>query len=285
MCGIIGYVGYRKAVPILLEGLKRMEYRGYDSAGIAVITPDQLYIRKQAGKISKLALKLAKNNMPGTVGIGHTRWATHGIPSDINAHPHIDGRGRIALIHNGIIENYAQLREELTRRGHQFKSDTDTETLVHLIGELYDGDLENAVKEALKLVQGTYGLAIISEDEPDKIVAARLGSPIIIGLGDGENFVASDMAAFVEHTRNVTFLNDGEIAVITQDGVQHKTLENQVVTKKIERILFDIAQIEKGGYPHFMLKPWKMRFVGGSLLKMVPSNLAACSTYWIGCTH
>jgi glucosamine--fructose-6-phosphate aminotransferase (isomerizing) len=254
MCGIIGYVGYRKAVPILLEGLKRMEYRGYDSAGIAVIGPEQLYIRKQAGKISKLALRLAKNNVTGTLGIGHTRWATHGIPSDINAHPHTDGHGRIALIHNGIIENYAQIREELTKRGHKFKSETDTETLVHLIGELYDGDLEKTVQEALKLVQGTYGLAIISEDEPDKIIAARLGSPIIIGLGEGENFVASDMAAFVEYTRNVTFLNDGEIAVITQDNVQHKTLENRIVNKKIERILFDIAQIEKGGYPHFMLK-------------------------------
>jgi len=254
MCGIIGYVGYRKAVPLLLEGLRRMEYRGYDSAGIAVIGPEELYVKKQAGKIANLALSLGKNNVVGTVGIGHTRWATHGIPSDANAHPHVDGLGNIALIHNGIIENYAKIRQGLTKRGHTFRSETDTETLVHLIGELYDGDLVKAVQEALRHVQGTYGLAIIAQSEPDKIVAARMGSPIIIGLGNGENFVASDMAAFVEHTRNVTYMNDGEIAVIQRDSVQHMTLENRVVNKKIERILFDLTEIEKGGYPHFMLK-------------------------------
>jgi len=254
MCGIIGYVGFRKAVPLLLEGLKRMEYRGYDSAGIAVIGPERLYVKKQSGKIANLALSLANNHVTGTVGIGHTRWATHGIPSDANAHPHVDGLGNIALIHNGIIENYAKIRQELTKRGHIFQSETDTETLVHLIGELYDGDLVKAVQEALRHVQGTYGLAIIAQSEPDKIVAARMGSPIIIGLGNGENFVASDMAAFVEHTRNVTYLNDGEIAVIQRDSVQHMTLENRVVNKKIERILYDLTEIEKGGYPHFMLK-------------------------------
>ena len=254
MCGIIGVVGHRKAIPILLEGLKRMEYRGYDSAGIAVIEPDELYVKKQAGKIADLAKSLARNNVNGTVGIGHTRWATHGIPNDINAHPHIDGLGKIALIHNGIIENYSKIRQELQKRGHEFLSETDTETLVHLIGELYDGNLEKAVQEALHHIRGTYGLAIIAQNEPDKIVAARMGSPIVIGLGENENFVASDMAAFVSHTRDVTFLDDGEIAVVKQDSVQHKTLENRIINKKIERVLFDIGQIEKSGYPHFMLK-------------------------------
>jgi glucosamine--fructose-6-phosphate aminotransferase (isomerizing) len=254
MCGIIGVIGHRKAVPLLVEGLKRMEYRGYDSAGVAVIEGNHLYVKKQAGKIANLATALNGNNVEGTVGIGHTRWATHGIPTDINAHPHLDGLGKIALIHNGIIENYSKIRQELEKLGHQFLSETDTETLVHLIGEVYDGDLEKAVKEALRHVRGTYGLAIIAQNEPDKIIAARMGSPIIVGLGEDENFVASDMAAFVRHTRNVTFLDDGEIAVIKRDSVQHKTLGDRIINKKVERILFDIGQIEKGGYPHFMLK-------------------------------
>jgi glucosamine--fructose-6-phosphate aminotransferase (isomerizing) len=254
MCGIIGVIGYRKAVPLLLEGLRRMEYRGYDSAGIAVIEPSGMYVKKQAGKIAGLSEVLAGNHLEGTVGIGHTRWATHGIPSDINAHPHIDGLGQIAIIHNGIIENYLKIRQELEKQGHEFTSETDTETLAHLIGELYDGNLEKAVKEALRHIRGTYGLAIIASSEPDKIITARMGSPIIIGLGEGENFVASDMAAFVNYTRNVTYLNDGEIAVIKKDSVQHKTLGDRIVNKKVERILFNIEQIEKGGYAHFMLK-------------------------------
>lgn len=254
MCGIIGVVGTNNAVPILIDGLKRMEYRGYDSAGIAVLNDDGLTILKRAGKIASLEMTLNGKDLNGNIGIGHTRWATHGMPTDINAHPHVDGLGRIALIHNGIIENYSKIRKELEKRGHEFQSETDTETLVHLIGELYDGDLEKAVKEALRHIHGTYGLAIIAENEPDKIVAARMGSPIIIGIGDDENFVASDMAAFVSHTRDVTYLDDGEIAVITKEYVEHKTLGDRVVNKKIERILYDIEQIEKGGYPHFMLK-------------------------------
>ncbi len=254
MCGIIGVVGTKKAVPILIDGLKRMEYRGYDSAGIAVMNGTGMTILKCAGKITNLEMLLDGKELGDTIGIGHTRWATHGIPTDVNAHPHVDGLGRIALIHNGIIENYSKIRKELEKRGHEFQSETDTETLAHLIGELYDGNLEKAVKEALRHIRGTYGLAIIAENEPDKIIAARMGSPIIIGLGDDENFVASDMTAFVSHTRDVTYLDDGEIAVITKDYVEHKTLGDRVVNKKIERILYDIEQIEKGGYPHFMLK-------------------------------
>jgi glucosamine--fructose-6-phosphate aminotransferase (isomerizing) len=254
MCGIIGVVGTKKAVPILIDGLKRMEYRGYDSAGIAVMNDTGMTILKCAGKIASLETLLNGKDLGGNTGIGHTRWATHGMPSDVNAHPHVDGLGRIALIHNGIIENYSKIRKELKKLGHEFQSETDTETLVHLIGELYDGDLEKAVKEALQHIRGTYGLAIIAENEPDKIVAARMGSPIIIGLGDEENFVASDMAAFVSYTRDVTYLDDGEIAVITKDYVEHKTLGDRVVNKKVERILYDIEQIEKGGFPHFMLK-------------------------------
>ena len=240
MCGIIGVVGTNKAVPILIDGLKRMEYRGYDSAGIAVMNGAGMTILKCAGKIANLETLLVGNDLSSTIGIGHTRWATHGIPTDVNAHPHVDGLGRIALIHNGIIENYSKIRKELEKRGHEFQSETDTETLAHLIGELYDGNLEKAVKEALRHIRGTYGLAIIAENEPDKIVTARMGSPIIIGLGDEENFIASDMAAFVTHTRDVTYLDDGEIAVITKDYVEHKTLGDRVVNKKNERILYDI---------------------------------------------
>ncbi len=254
MCGIIGYIGERDVVPVLIQGLKRVEYRGYDSAGIALFGPGGLLIKKDKGKVAHLEESVNGQQIESSAGIGHTRWATHGEPNAVNAHPHTDGKDFIALAHNGIIENYMALREELQQSGHVFKSETDTETVAHLIAEVYDGDLLEAVRRALKLVQGTYGLVVMCADRPDEIVAARLGSPLIIGHGDGENFVASDLAAFVQFTRNVTYMEDGEVALITRNKITHKTLADKVVPKKIEKISFDIEHIEKGGYPHFMLK-------------------------------
>lgn len=253
MCGIIGYTGERDVTPILINALKRMEYRGYDSAGVAVHNGD-LRIVKDAGKVSNLEQLVRDAAVTGRSGIGHTRWATHGAPTQINAHPHTDEAKTIALVHNGIIENYTALRHELGRSGHTFHTDTDTETVAHLIEEFYDGDLPHAVQKALRLVKGTYGLAIVSKNHPGMIVAARMGSPMVIGHGHGENFVASDPAAFLNMTRDVTFLEDGEIAVVTRDRVEYRTLADEPIDKKLEQITYDIAAIEKGGYAHFMLK-------------------------------
>ncbi|MDZ7267217.1 MAG: glutamine--fructose-6-phosphate transaminase (isomerizing) [candidate division KSB1 bacterium] len=256
MCGIVGYVGEKPLVPLLIEGLKRLEYRGYDSAGLAIVSGNKLVIEKQAGKISNLERRMNGIPLRGSVGIAHTRWATHGVPNDVNAHPHTDSRNCIALIHNGIIENFLVIKRELVKKGHSFCSETDTEVLVHLIEEFLQQGLqfEEAVRAALAQVQGTYGIAVISHEHPDTIIAARRGSPLVIGIGEGEYFVASDATAMVEHTKNVTYLDDGEMAVLTRNGVQIKTIDNQPVTKAIERIAFDIERIEKGGYDHFMMK-------------------------------
>jgi len=254
MCGIIGYIGHRDAVPILISGLKRMEYRGYDSAGLALASNGKLEIKKEVGKISELEKILNGGGLSGNVGLGHTRWATHGVPSQINAHPHIDSQGHIALIHNGIIENYAALRQRMEKQGHKFRTETDTETLAHLIEDAYNGNLLEAVQLALAQVRGTYGLAVICDQEPDKIVVARMGSPLIIGVGEGENFVASDLAAIVSHTRNVIYLEDEEVAVLKADDVQHRTITNEKIKKTIEPVTIDLAEIEKSGYEHFMLK-------------------------------
>lgn len=254
MCGIIGYIGKREAVPILISGLRRMEYRGYDSAGLAIMNQNKIQVKKEVGKIAQLEKALNGNSLPGTLGLGHTRWATHGIPSKENAHPHIDSKGHIALIHNGIVENYTALRQRLEKRGHKFRTETDTETLAHLIEDTYNGDLLEAVQMALAQVRGTYGLAVICDKEPDRIVAARMGSPLIIGIGEGENFVASDLAAIVQHTRNVVYLDDEEVALIKADGIKHRTLANRKVMKTVEQITIDLEEIEKGGYDHFMLK-------------------------------
>ncbi len=255
MCGIVGYVGNKPAVPILLEGLKRLEYRGYDSAGIALAEIGRLIVQKKIGKVSQLEKELNSFNVVAA-GIGHTRWATHGAPSDINAHPHTDCKNEIALIHNGIIENYNAIRTKLEKDGHVFKSATDTEALVHLIEEMkkYSGDLETAVRLALRQVEGTYGIAVISSKEPDKIIAARKGSPLIIGIGENENFLASDAAAIVDYTRKVVYLEDGEIAVICKNSVDTKTIDNKTTEKQVEQVTIDLAQIEKGGFSHFMLK-------------------------------
>ncbi len=256
MCGIIGYIGPKKIVPVLMNGLKRLEYRGYDSAGIAAITQNGIRIVKEAGKISRLEALLNDNEIDGQVGIGHTRWATHGEPTRKNAHPHYGCSDELALIHNGIIENYSDLKTQLESKGHTFHTDTDTEVLVHLIEEFYNHGtpLEEALRLALTHVQGTYGLVVISRREPDKLVTARQGSPIVVGLGKNENFVASDVNAVIDHTKQVTYLDDGEMAVLTRDAVTIKTIDNLPVQKKVVQIAYDLERISKGGYEHYMLK-------------------------------
>ncbi|HEX2610243.1 MAG TPA: glutamine--fructose-6-phosphate transaminase (isomerizing), partial [Gemmatimonadales bacterium] len=254
MCGIVGYIGPRQAAGLLLEGLRRLEYRGYDSAGIAVVNGRGLKIMKAAGKLSVLESELLENMPQGTIGIGHTRWATHGAPTTTNAHPHTDQSGRIAVIHNGIIENSASIRKALQQRGHTFKSDTDTEVLAHLVGEFYHGNLEEAVANALRDVEGAYGLAFISSEEPGVIVAARNGSPLLVGVGENEFFVASDASPLLEHTRAVVYLDDGEMVVLTRDGYRVRNLETARISKPVNQIDWDLATVERGGYAHFMLK-------------------------------
>ncbi|UCC29982.1 MAG: glutamine--fructose-6-phosphate transaminase (isomerizing) [Phycisphaerales bacterium] len=253
MCGIIGYVGRRPALPILMEGLRRLEYRGYDSAGIALADSGAVSVTKSAGRISVLEQQLDLE-VAHTAGVGHTRWATHGAPTDINAHPHLDGSGRIAVIHNGIIENDRALRTYLERQGVQFTSETDTEVIAQLIGQFYDGNLEQAVRQALHEVTGTYGIAVICADEPDVIVAARQGSPLIIGVGQNEHLLASDAAAILAHTSQVIYLGDGEMARMTPDDLRLTTLDAIPVAKDVEEIEWSLEQIELAGYEHFMLK-------------------------------
>ncbi len=254
MCGIVAYAGKKNAGPLVLEALKRLEYRGYDSAGIAVVAGDGLAVEKAAGKIAVLEKRLDGNIPRGHTALAHTRWATHGVPTDVNAHPHTDCAGTIALVHNGIIENAASLRARLAERGHRLRSDTDTEVLAHLIEEAYNGSLELAVAAALRQVEGTYGIAVISSREPGTVVAARHGSPLLVGVGEGEYLVASDAAALLEHTRNVIYLDDGEIAVLSPEGYKVTDLEAEPVDKVISRVEWDLASVERGGYPHFMLK-------------------------------
>jgi len=258
MCGIVGYIGKKNCVPILLEGLRRLEYRGYDSAGIALLKDGRFFVQKNAGKVADLAQRLgqAGGEISSTIGMGHTRWATHGEPNDANAHPHMDAKKRIAIIHNGIIENYLAIKTSLVREGHVFESSTDTEVLAHLIGSIYDrtGDLCTAMRLALSEVDGTYGLVAMCADDPDRIVAARKGSPLIVGVGEGENFVASDASAIVEHTRNVVYLEDGEVAEISRDHVRTTTIDDQAVDKIIHEISMELSQIERGGFDHFMMK-------------------------------
>ncbi len=254
MCGIVGYVGNREATPLLLEGLRRLEYRGYDSAGVATMNGAGVEMRRAAGKIVKLEQLIAANPTHGTVGIAHTRWATHGPPTERNAHPHMDEAKTIAVVHNGIIENSSSLKKSLEARGHVFASDTDTEVISHLIEELFEGSLEDAVVQALRRVEGTYGIAVVSSRDKDKIVAARKGSPLLIGVGKDEWFVASDVSAILAHTRDVVYLEDGDVAVLTRSGFRVIDHSQSAVTKVISKIDWDIDQIERGGYAHFMLK-------------------------------
>ncbi|HEV2017798.1 MAG TPA: glutamine--fructose-6-phosphate transaminase (isomerizing) [Gemmatimonadaceae bacterium] len=254
MCGIIGYIGSRGATPLLLEGLKRMEYRGYDSAGVAVMNGSGVETRKAAGKISRLEAALKASPVAGDLGIGHTRWATHGAPNECNAHPHIDCKGNIAVVHNGIIENSGTLKKELIAHGHTFVSETDTEVIAHLIEEAFDGNLEDAVIEALWQIEGTYGIAVVSSKDRNKIVAARKGSPLLIGLGDGEYYVASDVSAILAQTREVVYLDDGDVAVLTRDGYTVLNQRAQQLERRVSKIDWDLDQIERGGFDHFMLK-------------------------------
>ncbi|MBP1679387.1 MAG: Glucosamine--fructose-6-phosphate aminotransferase [Bacteroidetes bacterium] len=258
MCGIVGYVGGRNCVPVILEGLRRLEYRGYDSAGIALIRNGGLFVQKNAGKVAELASRLGAHNgnLHSVAGMGHTRWATHGEPNDVNAHPHWDEKKQVALIHNGIVENYLAIKTKLERDGHTFLSATDTEVLAHLVGVMYErtGKLAEAVRLAVSEVDGTYGLVVMSPKEPGTMVVARKGSPLLIGVGDGEYFVASDAAAIVEHTRKVVYLEDGEVAEITKDSFRTVTIDDVEVSKHIEAIAMEISQIERGGFDHFMLK-------------------------------
>ena len=255
MCGIVGYVGPRDAAPILLEGLRRLEYRGYDSAGLAVLTEaGEVFVEKKAGKLSNLTDHLNGGAPAGHPGIAHTRWATHGRPNDANAHPHRDCSGRLALIHNGIIENYAEIKERLLAAGHRFTSETDTEVLVHLIEERYSGDLVEAVRDALNEVRGAYAIGVMHLDHPNRIVGARMNVPLIVGLGDGEGFLASDVPAILEHTKNVVILQEGDIADVTPEGVTIIGMDGVRVDRPVTRIRWNIAAAEKDGFPHFTLK-------------------------------
>jgi len=256
MCGIVAYIGRRKASPILLNGLKRMEYRGYDSSGIALYENKRINVLKQKGKVDQLNRLVPHDMLSSTIGIAHTRWATHGFPNYSNAHPHLDNSGEISLVHNGIIENYLPLRTKLIQEGLSFETETDTEVLVVFIGFLYKKykDLEKAVRHALLEIDGTFGIAVLSSYEPDKIIVARLGSPMVLGIGDGEYVIASDAAAIVQHTNQVVYLDDNEMAIVSLEGYVTKTIENKETEREIEQIEFNLENIEKGGYDHFMLK-------------------------------
>ncbi|MBT5175054.1 MAG: glutamine--fructose-6-phosphate transaminase (isomerizing), partial [Candidatus Marinimicrobia bacterium] len=258
MCGIVGYYGEQNAVPILINGLKRLEYRGYDSAGIAVMNGDGIQTIKKAGKVSVLDKQIDDSTLNGSIGMGHTRWATHGEPNDINAHPHWDHTGKIVLIHNGIIENYSAIKQVLMDKGIEFKSDTDTEVLVQLISDIYYSkriSFEQAVQVSLNQVVGAYGIVTFCSDEPEKLVAARYGSPLVLGLGENEYFIASDASPIVDHTRNVVYLDEGEMVTITKDGHEIRSIaDDSIINKEATEIEFSIEEIEKGEYPHHMLK-------------------------------
>src|SRR5450432_2446184 len=255
MCGIVGYIGTHKAVPIILEGLKRLEYRGYDSAGLAVYCANgQLAIRRAQGKLRNLEEAIRLNPVDGSFGIGHTRWATHGRPTEENAHPHRDCHGDIVVVHNGIVENYLALKHQLAQEGHVFVTETDNEVIAHLVEKYYDGNLENAVRDAVRQLTGVFALSVISRKDPNKIVAARQGPPVVVGLGDGEYFVASDVPAILSHTRDMFFLSDGDVAVLTPDGVRLTDFDGKSIKRQVSHILWDPIMAEKGGFKHFMLK-------------------------------
>ncbi len=254
MCGIVGYIGSKNAAEVILDGLKRLEYRGYDSAGIAVVNEGKIELRRSVGKLGQLSKVLETNRLCGTTGIGHTRWATHGKPSEENAHPHTDCKNAIVVVHNGIIENYQELKRSLTALGHKFKSETDTESIAHLVEKYFSGDLLSAVQRALKDVTGAYALGIISAGDPDKIIAVRKDAPLIIGVGKGENFIASDIPALLPYTRQMIFMEEGDVAELTKKGVRIFGADGKPVDRKVQNITWDAVQAEKGGFKHFMLK-------------------------------
>src|SRR3989454_1448273 len=254
MCGIVGYVGPQDSVPILMEGLRRLEYRGYDSAGVAILNGDGLKVEKTAGKIAMLEERINATHPSGTLGIAHTRWATHGEPNTVNAHPHVDCKGRIAVVHNGIIENFSTLKKKLEQEGHRFTTDTDTEVIAHLIEKFYSRNLEKSVAAALRHVTGTYGTAVIPPDDPTKIVGARHGSPLVVGICDSEYILASDVSAIIRHTNQVVYLDDEEMVVLTPTGIHTATIREETIAKKVETVDWDLDMIEKAGFQHFMLK-------------------------------
>lgn len=254
MCGIVGYIGPKQASPFLIEGLTKLEYRGYDSAGIAVFDGSEIQIEKSVGRLGILEKKLEKKDLTGSLGIGHTRWATHGRPSDVNSHPHTDCTGKFVVVHNGIIENYLHLKEKLIAKGHVFTSETDTEVVAHLVEEHYDGDFEAAVKKVLAEIEGSYALVFMTQYEPDKIICTKQDNPLVIGLGEGENFIASDIPAIISRTRRTYILSDGEMAIVTKDSVWVQNRQGVPVTKKVFEVHWDAEAAEKGGYEHFMIK-------------------------------
>jgi len=257
MCGIVGYTGSRQAYPVILKGLKRLEYRGYDSSGVALLKDGQLNVYKKKGKVAELEESMIGNNIDAQIGIGHTRWATHGEPSDRNAHPHSSASGKLAMIHNGIIENYALIKQDLVNKGYEFKSDTDTEVLLNFIEDIQQNNnstLEEAVRIALKRVTGAYCILLIEQDNPDTIIAARKGSPLVIGIGKGEHFLASDASPIIEYTKEVVYVNDYELAIVKPDELILKNLGNEKITPYITKLDMELAAIEKGGYDHFMIK-------------------------------
>ena len=254
MCGIMGYIGPKQAVPIIVDGLNKLEYRGYDSAGVAVVNDGKLSVTKTVGRLAKLAEVIAQKPLSGQVGIGHTRWATHGRPSDRNSHPHTDCNKRIAVVHNGIIENYLKLRNELQEKGHIFLSETDTEVIPHLIEEYYHGDLLAAVRQAVIRLEGSFAIVVTAADEPERLVVARKASPLIVGLGQGENYVASDIPAILNYTREVYILDDGELAEVTATGIFVSDFAGNPVRKSVFHVQWDAVAAEKGGYEDFMLK-------------------------------
>ncbi len=256
MCGIVGYIGDKKVVPILIDGLKRLEYRGYDSAGLAVLEQGRMVVHRSVGKIKELESAVWGANLTGTVGLGHTRWATHGRPTEENAHPHTDCTGDLVVVHNGIIENYLALKEKLIAEGHVFRSETDTEVIAHLIEKYLkeDPDIERATRRALNDLTGAYAIGVLWKGDPGRIVGARCQSPLVVGLGEGDFFFASDIPAILSHTRNVLFLNDGEMVVLTREGVHVTTLNGETVQRPVEKVLWSPILAEKGGYKHFMLK-------------------------------
>src|SRR5665647_1534298 len=254
MCGIVGYVGPKQAAPFLLEGLRKLEYRGYDSAGIAVFNGTEIIVEKCMGRLASLEKKIEGHIPQGHMGIGHTRWATYGRPSDTNSHPHTDCHGDFVVVHNGIVENYLQIKERLIEKGHKFLSETDTEVVAHLVEEYYQGDFVEAVKKVLAEIKGSYSLVFISKHDPDKIICTKQDNPLVIGLGEGENFIASDIPAIIQRTRRTFILSDGEMAVVTKDSVWVTNRQGVPVSKKVFEVNWNAEAAEKGGYDHFMLK-------------------------------
>lgn len=255
MCGIVGYIGFEDASEFMLDGLSKLEYRGYDSAGIAVLGANNVIkVQKKVGRLANLQAIVKEDPNPGHVGIGHTRWATHGRPSDMNAHPHTDAKGLFAVVHNGIVENYLPIKEELIKKGYEFKSETDTEVVAHLLADLYDGDFEGTVRRVLQRIEGSYSLVILCADDPSRIICSKKDNPLVIGLGKGENFIASDIPAIINHTRDTYILNDGEVAVVTKDSVRVSDLEGNLINKKVYHVTWNAEAAEKSGFEHFMLK-------------------------------